>query len=395
MPPTVKPVDTIPQQRKGKVKKQMRMEATRKEKERIARLREAASQRDLLEGYSAFKHFDRQGVEVTLESMHGSDVTAADVDACIALQRQNLSQLGNTETWDEEAARSALKHAESRVLILRGWVNEPSEPPEGSSPPTFDDEWLFVPRASELLAPPTEMPFVADVPPTAVPAALRPPASILGYLHLQFCIGEVSNPKAQPLLCVLNMQLAPTVMGKGLGKFALQLVELVTRRNGLDLVRGLSGARSCSRRSPAPLARTARPPCHALAMPIQLPWPIQPPSAPCSTPCSTHLSPPLLLPSPAQVMLYVKDGKVTTMSLTRSKPTSGEAPPAFAWNELDAAFPQPDAPPTAAVSLTVADPANGGAWSEALDEDEFEVIGAPEAVVPSIGLAAHSVSVGC
>jgi len=163
-----------------------------------------------------------------------------------------------------------------------------------------------------------------------VPAALRPPASILGYLHLQFCIGEVSNPKAQPLLCVLNMQLAPTVMGKGLGKFALQLVELVTRRNGLDLV-----------------------------------------------------------------MLYVKDGKVTTMSLTRSKPTSGEAPPAFAWNELDAAFPQPDAPPTAAVSLTVADPANGGAWSEALDEDEFEVIGAPEAVVPSIGLAAHSVSVGC
>jgi hypothetical protein len=32
------------------------------------------------------------------------------------------------------------------------------------------------------------------------------------------------------------MQLAPPVMGKGLGKFALQFVELIARRNGLELV---------------------------------------------------------------------------------------------------------------------------------------------------------------
>jgi len=57
------------------------------------------------------------------------------------------------------------------------------------------------------------------------------PRSLLGYLHLQFCVKEET-----PLLCVLNMQLAPHVMGKGLGKFALQLVELMARQLQMELV---------------------------------------------------------------------------------------------------------------------------------------------------------------
>ena len=50
--------------RKGKVKKQQRAEALRKEKERVSRLREAAHKRDLLDEYPAFKRFDRQGLEI-------------------------------------------------------------------------------------------------------------------------------------------------------------------------------------------------------------------------------------------------------------------------------------------------------------------------------------------
>ena len=50
------------------------------------------------------------------------------------------------------------------------------------------------------------------------------PGQILGYMHLQFCVSE-----GPPLLCVLNMQLRAHVMGKGLGKFALQLVEVCAR----------------------------------------------------------------------------------------------------------------------------------------------------------------------
>ena len=38
------------------------------------------------------------------------------------------------------------------------------------------------------------------------------------------------------MLCVLNMQLVPAVMGLGLGKFAMQLVELIARRDAMELV---------------------------------------------------------------------------------------------------------------------------------------------------------------
>jgi len=38
------------------------------------------------------------------------------------------------------------------------------------------------------------------------------------------------------MLCVLNMQLVPAVMGLGLGKFAMQVVELIARRDAMELV---------------------------------------------------------------------------------------------------------------------------------------------------------------
>jgi hypothetical protein len=210
--------------RKGKVKKQQRAEALRKEKERVSRLREAAHKRDLLDEYPAFKRFDRQGLEVTLESAHGAELSEADTDACIALQRQNIAQLSQTETWNEDTARSALGHPESRMLLLRGTVLPGAVSASTSTPMSALDEWVVVPSASE--------PEYETPPPTAP----RSQPTVLGYLHLQFCIGDNANPTAQPLLCVLNMQLAPPVMGKGLGKFALQFVELIARRNGLELV---------------------------------------------------------------------------------------------------------------------------------------------------------------
>jgi len=53
----------------------------------------------------------------------------------------------------------------------------------------------------------------------------------LGFVHLQFCVSD-----GPPLLAVLNMQIAPPAMGKGLGKFALQLLELMARQHGMELV---------------------------------------------------------------------------------------------------------------------------------------------------------------
>jgi len=293
-----------PTERKGKVKKALRVEAMRKEKERIARLREAAAKNDLLEGYSAFKHFDRLGAEVTLESLHGADLSQADADACIALQRQNLAHLGSTDSWDEDAAIGALRHAESRVLLLRGSVLSPCEEAAAAASESTpdDDEWLVVPSASDLLGRTEGAPIEEMLP---HPVASAP--AVLGYLHLQFCIGELANPQAQPLLCVLNMQLMPSVMGKGLGKFALQFVELLARRIGLDLV-----------------------------------------------------------------MLYVKDGQVTTMSLSRPKPSAAAMPTLSARKDVNVPPPAGAKPPPP---------------SEAFDEEAFEMVGAPEGILPVLNAA--------
>lgn len=299
--------------RKGKLKKQARLEAMRLEKERLSKLREQAGKRDLLDDYSAFRTYTRHGVEAKLSSVLGSELSAEEVDECIALQKLNLSGVGAVEGWDEAAARSALRHDESRLLLLHGSLTREEAPgsPEApaalmfagggvaaASPAPFDD-WVVVDEdwsadAPSPGPPPEERP---PAPPPASPSPppppLEPPA-LLGYLHLQFCIREKDDKAGPPLLCVLNMQLAPDSMGKGLGKFALQLCELIARKNGMELV-----------------------------------------------------------------MLFMQDGSVQTMRLTKHKPHVGASPPA------------------------VRGPAEPPKPLETYDAEDFELISRPPCVVPN------------
>lgn len=200
--------------RKGKMKKQMRQEAMRKEKEHLLHLRDTACKDDLLDEYEAFRRYERNGVIASLESTHGSGLSDDDIDACIALQRVNLVKLGTVQGWDEAAARDALRHDESRVILVRGAL----EPVTSSA--QDDDEWVLLSDTGG-----EEQPGPS---PTMVP-------SVIGYVHLQFCISEPQKG-GQPMLCVLNMQLDPAVMGLGLGKFVLQLVELIARKSAMELV---------------------------------------------------------------------------------------------------------------------------------------------------------------
>ena len=365
-----------PTERKGKVKKALRVEAMRKEKERIARLREAAAKNDLLEGYSAFKHFDRLGAEVTLESLHGADLSQADADACIALQRQNLAHLGSTDSWDEDAAIGALRHAESRVLLLRGSVLSPCEEAAAAASESTpdDDEWLVVPSASDLLGRTEGAPIEEMLP---HPVASAP--AVLGYLHLQFCIGELANPQAQPLLCVLNMQLMPSVMGKGLGKFALQFVELLARRIGLDLVGGAPESqashtepRALTRAASASAAACAAAAASAASPPLLSVRTHRRHAPAAKAKHATRLSSTRARSLLAQVMLYVKDGQVTTMSLSRPKPSAAAMPTLSARKDVNVPPPAGAKPPPP---------------SEAFDEEAFEMVGAPEGILPVLNAA--------
>ena len=234
---------------KGKMKKLARVAALQSEKLRLAKLRETAGRRDLLECYPAFRKFERHGVAASLEGRHGTELSEDDVIACLALQ-----SAAHAETpFEEEAARAALRHDESRVLLMRA-PPTPTSPPASPKPPVEDDEddftdWDLVPEASALgLATPSppsapEPTETGGEAPTLevegeageeAPSPGEPPSpgAVLGYLHLQFAVAK-NQP---PLLCVLNMQLAPSMTGKGLGKFALQLVELMALQSGMELV---------------------------------------------------------------------------------------------------------------------------------------------------------------
>ena len=315
--------------RKGKLKKQARLEAMRKEKERTSRLREAATKRDLLDGYAAFRHYDRAGVEATLEGRHGCDIEESDVDACIALQRANLGQVGGADTWDESDARMALRHNESRVLLLHGSVGT-AEGAEGAEDAAglkdaepIPDDWVVVPSAASV-----HDSLTADNEPAAAPQSTSASVashSLLGFVHLQFCLGEGASAGSHPLLCVLNMQLVPEVMGKGLGRFALSLVELIARRHGLELV-----------------------------------------------------------------MLYLKDGKVSTMRLSR--------PPGANTTKASNAVTTARAPrhdASGAAGATARQPTAQSTADAPTDDEDFEIISVPKGILQSAAAAASSITVGC
>lgn len=207
---------------KGKHKKLARIAALQNEKRTKQQQKLAASKRDLLEDYDAFRRYERSGLCCSLEGHPGEDLSEADIDACVALQKFNCESSG---TFDEAASRAALRHPESRVLLMRQEELHPELEQQPAATGALDEvddaEWDMLPEISQ---PSTTLDRPAPSASPAVDVPTVEAGQILGYMHLQFCVSE-----GPPLLCVLNMQLRAHVMGKGLGKFALQLVEVNAR----------------------------------------------------------------------------------------------------------------------------------------------------------------------
>ena len=269
----------MPEMKKGKVKKLARIASANLEKRRLQEQRAAAQKTDLLENYAAFRKFERAGVHAALEGLRGEDLAETDIDACMALQKKNCG--GDSEDFDAETSRAALVHPESRVLLMRPLAKEdrtvepePCSTGEAASASNEDDEseWDLLPEVAHLFqacsskASPTAEEPSAETSEAAGQAELP----IIGYLHLQFC---VSN--GPPLLCVLNMQLQPAIMGKGLGKFALQLVEV-----RCQIWREALRQKPLEAQRRTPLHCNASCPSHATALPRAL----QQASPACRTP---------------------------------------------------------------------------------------------------------------
>ena len=199
----------MPHLSKGKARKLERIAALQAHKAITAKRRDAAGKRDLLDNYAAFRTYSRQGVQAKLEGLQGVALSEMDVDACLDLQRVNLGDAA--DGWDEEAARAALRHEESRVILMRGPTPAAEEAGEGGVEGTgggdeFDaaDEWDFVPEWQ-----PSKMPGIFDVSRVkeedegeaaqteAVDVSDGPEAEVpplLAYLHLQFCLESGKPP---------------------------------------------------------------------------------------------------------------------------------------------------------------------------------------------------------
>ena len=190
--------------------------------------------------YGAFRRYQRQGLDAFLTGRHGTDLSEHDLAACLTLQRDNMGD--DAGNFDEATSRKALLHDESRVLLMHATQPgaatsatqlSPTMATGGAHEAADGEEWDFVeefdhPLPGRSLPPPAVDPStLAIVPPHDEGST----PDLIGFLHLQFCVSE-----ATPLLCVLNMQLSHAATGKGLGKFALQLVELMARQLGMELV---------------------------------------------------------------------------------------------------------------------------------------------------------------
>uniref|UniRef100_A0A7S0P602 N-alpha-acetyltransferase 40 n=1 Tax=Calcidiscus leptoporus TaxID=127549 RepID=A0A7S0P602_9EUKA len=185
-------------------KKQARRERITRAKERAALVAVANSQTDLLSGLDAFRTYVCNELDVRVEAFSGPQLCESDIDACMSLLRSNMGTLYERSSWgwDEATKRAGLVDAATRVVLLR---MQPTRPDLAAC----EDDWVIVEHPEH--------------PPTP------PPQRNVGFLHLSFTIED-----ERPVLYVLELQLEEEVREKGLGKFLMQLAEVLARKYGME-----------------------------------------------------------------------------------------------------------------------------------------------------------------
>ncbi|CAA3007855.1 N-alpha-acetyltransferase 40 [Olea europaea subsp. europaea] len=161
-------------------------------------MKTAVSEKDCLSQFPQFRHYQRNGLFVHLESGRG-DKLSSDTKKCI----QNLLKL-NMEApygpeWpaEEKVKRREMVASEARYIFVHEIPNEDAIKESES----VDKERKF----------------------TCYP--------IVGFVHYRFILEE-----EVPVLYVYELQLEPHVQGKGLGKFLMQLIEFIARKNKMGAV---------------------------------------------------------------------------------------------------------------------------------------------------------------
>ncbi|GAV81633.1 Acetyltransf_1 domain-containing protein [Cephalotus follicularis] len=178
--------------------KRNKRKETLEKRKAIDELVKAASvhDKDHLVAFPPFRHYNRNGLSVYLDSVRGDKLSFAVKRYIQELLKVNMEGLFGSE-WptEEKVKRREMVASEAQYILVH------------------ED---LCPGANEMLTimGRRKIDCIGDSGP------------MVGFAHYRFTLEEEI-----PVLYVYELQLQPHVQGKGLGKFLMQLIELIARKN--------------------------------------------------------------------------------------------------------------------------------------------------------------------
>ncbi|XP_008806628.1 N-alpha-acetyltransferase 40 [Phoenix dactylifera] len=187
----------------SKEKKIRRKEVLEKKKAIDEIIKKASSVKDHLASFPPFCHYDRNGLSVYLESGSGDQLSSPIKKYIQNLLKVNMEgPYGSEWPMEEKVKRREMVAPEARYIFVRESPNA-----------TLDGKSL---RADEKM---TSAGWMGDG------------DRLVGFVHYRFIVEEDI-----PVIYVYELQLESCAQGKGLGKFLMQLIELIAHKNHMGAV---------------------------------------------------------------------------------------------------------------------------------------------------------------
>lgn len=192
----------------AKEKKVKRKEELARRKKLDEAVKGAYMKEDHLSDFPACVKFDRNGISVTFESNRGSSLSSSLKQYIQDLLKINMEGPYGIEWPDEEKVkRREMIAADALYIIAR--LNQDDV---GKEERALDGDLQSRENSFDGLWKGTGAPTVA-------------------FVHYRFVVEEDF-----PVLYVYEIQLEKVVQGKGLGKFLMQLLELIARKNSMKAI---------------------------------------------------------------------------------------------------------------------------------------------------------------
>uniref|UniRef100_A0ACD5ZJF4 Uncharacterized protein n=1 Tax=Avena sativa TaxID=4498 RepID=A0ACD5ZJF4_AVESA len=192
-----------PRSSSGVERKQRRKEILEKKKAVEELVKRAVAVKDHLAKFPAFHKYERNGISVYFESAHGDQLPLPTRKYIQNLLKVNMEgPYGSEWPSEEKIKRREMAVPEAQYILVSQLANDCI-----AQNPGKQDEGVEC----------TDGACTGD--------------RLLGFVHYRFVVEE-----DVPVVYVYELQLESTAQGKGLGKFLMQLIELIARKSQMGAV---------------------------------------------------------------------------------------------------------------------------------------------------------------